>query len=108
MSLSRPQPGYPPMGRRVRLLRDYQVENPLDLQPGDEIVSSGGKMSVRRGAHVHSVPVIPADSVGEVQEGPYCSGVFDYTRECPVQFDINDPMVPKTLGVPWELLEFVD
>ena len=43
-----------------------------------------------------------------VEVGAYCSGMFDYAIEYPVQFGIDDPMFPKTLGVPWGILEFDD
>ena len=108
LNSKRLRPGYPPTGRKVRLLQDYQVRSLLDLQPGDELVSSGGEMEIQRKAQRRPEPVIPVGSIGTVKEGAYCSGIFDYTQECPVQFGINDPMVPQTLGVPWELLEFAD
>lgn len=108
MNSMRLRPGYPPMGKRVRLIRDHQVGNPFDLQPGDKLVINDEKLEVHRDEPRRQNPIIAAGSVGIVEEGPYCSGIFDYTRECPVQFEVNDPMIPKTLGIPWELLEFAE
>jgi len=51
--------------------------------------------------------LVPALTVGVIKEGPYCSGIFDYNKECPVQFGIENPYIAETLGVPWELLELV-
>lgn len=73
------RPGYPPMGRKVRVTEAANVyEYRLD-----------------------------AGMIGTVNEGAYCSGIFDYARECPVQFDPEEDL-PETLGVPWEILEFAD
>lgn len=95
-----------PRGRKVRLLHDFPVDrHGLDIQPGDTIVLHPGELvrkQPRREQHV-----IARGMVGVVREGRY-SSVFDYDRECPVQFGIDDPLGPKTIGIPWDLLEFVD
>ena len=51
--------------------------------------------------------LVPDQTIGIVEEGPYIHGIFDYTKECPVQFGIKNPNIAETLGVPWKLLEFV-
>lgn len=79
MNSKRLRPGYPPMGRKVRVAEDAEV---YEYQ-------------------------LTVGMVGMVNEGPYCGGIFDYSRECPVQFDPKKEL-PETLGVPWEILEFAD
>ena len=50
---------------------------------------------------------LSAGLTGTVNEGAYCGGIFDYTRECPVQFSPKSKL-PETIDVPWRVLEFVN
>ena len=96
-----------PYGKKVKLIQDYQLQKDrLSLQPGDIISTSEKGMKIEKSQPRLPKPKIPAGTIGVVEEGSYCGGIFDYNKECPVQFGIDDPMVPETLGVPWELLEF--
>ena len=79
MDSKRLRPGYPPMGHRVRIAEAAEVYG-YQLDAG---------------------------MTGTVNEGAYCGGIFDYTQECPVQFDPKKEL-PETLGVPWGILEFAD
>lgn len=79
MNSKRLRAGYPPMGRNVRVAEDAEVY--------------GYQLT--------------AGMMGTVGEGAYCGGIFDYTRECPVQFSPKESL-PETLGVPWGILEFAD
>jgi len=103
------KPSSIPYGRKVRLVEDYQCpSSSLDLQPGDEITIRKGKLKTKKAGPRKPAPVVPTGTVGVVKEGPYCSGIFDYDKECPVQFGLKNPMIAETLGVPWRLLEFAD
>lgn len=98
-----------PWKRKVRLTKDYKVIDPFQLQPGDEFhTGEDGK-----GEFVHKgrrLPpsIISKNSIGIINEGPYSSGLYDYVVECPVQFGLNNPRIPQTIGIPWELLEFAN
>ncbi len=103
------RPNSIPYGRKVRLVKEYQVPSgPVDLQPGDVLQIRERKSTIKRVGPRKPKPVVPAGTVGVVEEGPYCSGIFNYEKECPVQFGLKNAMIAETLGVPWELIEFAD
>ena len=102
-------PGYPPFGRKVRLIVDLRVNGLHITQTSDKIILTNTgvlKLSdTERTTHIN--PIVPAGTIGIVNKGPFSGIIFDYDFECPVQF-INDPRIPKTVGVPWNMLEFAD
>ena len=56
---------------------------------------------------------IKGGELGTIAEGRYCSGVFDYSIEWPVQFDKFKAGIPGydkdfSIGIPHEALEFLD
>ncbi len=78
-----------PWGKKVRLAEDFDIASKplaavLDIQPGDFIVFGKGQMKIERVEPRKSSPIISAGTVGNVMEGAYCSGIFDYKEECPV------------------------
>jgi len=97
------------MGSKVRLKIDYTLpENPDKLQVGDTIDKVDGRLEIHRNEPRLPNPTIPAGSVGIVEEGPYCSGIFDYRQERPVKFENHKELgIAEYLGVPTELLEVI-
>lgn len=103
------RPGYPPMGKQVRLTQDLQCSDRLGIQPGDKFrIGKKGNAKIERVGPRLPAPVIPAGSIGVVATGAYSSGCYKYEEECPVQFGLKNPMIPETIGVKWELLELVE
>lgn len=104
------KPGRPPTGRKVRLIKDYQVRMrlPANLPKEEFIIRETGVTRVKL-IYDLSVcnPVIPTGTIGIVGEASMSNTIFNYDLECPVQF-IYDPRVPRTVGVPWDILEFAD
>ena len=102
-------PGYPQFGRKVRLIADLRVNGLHITQASDKVILTNTgvlKLSdTERTTHIN--PIVPAGTIGIVNKGPFSGIIFDYDFECPVQF-INDPRIPKTVGVPWNMLEFAD
>lgn len=103
------RPSRVPYGMRVVLVQDFLDERHSMVQAGDKLITDGdGEMGVQQvGPRRKRLPV-PVGSQGTVAEGSYCGGLFDYAKECPVQFDDPPEGTPDTLGVPWELLEPVE
>ena len=93
-----------PYGKKVRLVYDFVDERWPRFSVGDKIDLGTG--SVTRVAPDPPPVFVPIGTIGVVAEGPYSSGIFDYSRECPVQFEGNGDW-PKTLGTPWEFLELI-
>jgi len=102
-------PGYPPFGRKVKLLVDHQINYVHVIQAPEKIaLSNTGVLKFRDTERIiHINPIIPAGTIGIVGDEPFSGTIIDYNFECPVQF-IHDPFVPKTIGVPWNMLEFAD
>jgi len=102
------RPGHPPFGRKVRLTKNHQVINPPIFIPmSDEIIiSDTGVIKILGTRQSPDYPIVPAGAIGIVGEGLYFATLFNYNFECPVQF--IDPQIPKTIGVPWNMLEFAD
>ena len=107
--LKRLPPGYPPFGRKVRLVADLRVNCVRVAQvPEKFVLSDTGVTKLKDNKQItHINPVVPAGTIGVVGDGPFSGTLLDYNFECPVQF-INDPRIPKTVGVPWNMLEFAD
>ncbi|TES95181.1 hypothetical protein E3J85_02330 [Patescibacteria group bacterium] len=98
------------MGSKVRLKGVYTLpENPDKLQVGDTIDKVDGRLEIHRNGPRLPNPTIPASSVGIVEEGLYCSGIFDYSRERPVKFENYEELgIAMYFGVPTELLEVIE
>lgn len=79
-----------------------------DFQVGDVLIKTEKGFVVKRVGERQARSPIPKGAIGVVEEGPYCSGIFDYHKEVPVQFESDLDDLPETLGVPYGLLEFAD
>jgi hypothetical protein len=116
-----------PYGKRVRLIQDFDEFAPpsvieaVEKRPATAIeklnfgISSALIKEAQRGTTAKkSLSIIPKDSEGTVSEGPYCGGIFDYSKEWPVQFDRfkdhGDAIRGKgfTVGVPPALLKIIE
>lgn len=116
-----------PYGKRVRLIQDFDEFAPasvieaVEKRPATAMeklnfgISSALIKEAQRGhTEEKSLSIIPKGSEGTVSEGPYCSGIFDYSKEWPVQFDQfrdhGDAIRGKgfTVGVPPALLEIIE
>jgi hypothetical protein len=97
------------MGSKVRLKSDYEVHSILDLQPGDSLDIYKHKVKIYRQEPRRSNPIIPTGSIGLVEEGPYCGGIFDYSKETPVKFENHEELgIAVYQGIPTELLEVIE
>jgi len=53
--------------------------------------------------------ILPAGSTGIVEEGPYCSGTFDWSKERPVKFNNYEELgIATYVAIPTELLEVIN
>ena len=100
--------GNPPFGHKVRLTSNHQViDPPIFIPLSDEIIiSDTGVIKIRGTRQLPDYPIVPVGAIGIVGEGIHFITLFNYDFECPVQF--IDPQIPKTIGVPWNILEFAD
>ena len=51
---------------------------------------------------------ISAGRVGKISTGLVGSSLFDYSRECPIMFNDNQPHANTPVAIPWENLEIYD
>ena len=95
-------------GRRVKLKEDFFER--------DEFIEAVGRGEVKGFSLSKDTPTalfIKKGSEGTIAEGPYSSGIYDYDKEWPVQFDMFSKGVRGydkqfTKGIPHELLEFIE
>ncbi len=105
-----PNNGIVPYGARVRLLYNFTDKNEIA-----EAIRDGKLKGFSLSNDMGTKTFIPKGEEGTVAEGPYSSGIFDYDKEIPVQFDMfrRDGGVKGysedfTIGVPREILEIVE
>lgn len=101
----RPRIGYPPpIGRKVRLLNDFQVTARAPLETF-AINATGVTKSVSTMTRIVNI-TIPIETIGIVVSSGHSMRALDYNKECLVQFD--NPMIPRTVIIPWDILEYAD
>ena len=98
-----------PFGRRVRLKLYYSIPNrPSDMKVGDTISQVDENTFICQPSEDKERFIIPAGTEGTVNALLSCLDMYDLSKECPVELDIDDPQVPQYLSIPWELLEFIN
>ena len=96
-------------GKKVRIKYNFGLnEHPLiDAMRKGEVKGFSVSETVPEGVFV------PKGAIGVIKQGIYCGGLFNYSIEWPVQFEMfkNDGVKgyssDYTVGVPHEIIEFI-